>query len=125
MFMFFLLFVQICNASFNIINSGKYHYYNFIPTVENILKSSNIDDSIYVFGLLTEKKKIPENNHLNEQLLCLSKKYKTSICIIYNKCNLYDDFRDKYENILNLLKCEKIENLNSNDVFTIIVDQKM
>lgn len=149
-FLFIILNI-VYSKHYNIINGGKFNYYNFVSNAESLLKKPNIDNySIYVFGLL-ERVNIQQNSDLDQNLMLLSKKYKTMICVVYNRCDLYDNFRANFDSIISfiqflnrnqLLNCGKLIDcnqlkkikfkifangsiLNPNNIFTSIVDQKM
>lgn len=63
------------------------------------MQNINIESSIYIFGLY-KNSNCRQSNELNQNLQFLSKKYKTAICIIQNKCDLYDDFRIHFDYLL-------------------------
>jgi len=72
--------------------------FNIISDIEAHITSNkyiNIEDKLYVFGICDENFKYSKDG-INE-LLYLSKIHNASFCILYNKCNLYDNFRLKID----------------------------
>jgi hypothetical protein len=107
-----LIYLIVCSIFSNtfsflhnsIINGGKYKEENIIINIEKKIKQdTNRDKKKYIFGLLSEINAINKLNAINSKLSLLSEKYNTTICLLVNKCDLYDNFTLRFNYTLHML----------------------
>lgn len=85
-----------------------YNIFNTFSIIEDNLVNNNSKDILHTFAIFDERFKY--SNEGVSELLELSSKYNVHFCIIYNQCNLYDNFRLKIDYTLlymeNLYNCK-------------------